>query len=75
MLLSEVGFLPFESLFSKITDGLTVEKKNKDELFIDYENSPKFLITTNYNIDNESQASNRRQFLLVVSLLSYVPLN
>ncbi len=59
--------LPFESLFSKITDGLTVEKKNKDELFIDYENSPKFLITTNYNIDNESQASNRRQFLLEFS--------
>lgn len=59
--------LPFESLFSKITDGLTVEKKNKDELFIDYENSPKFLITTNYNIDNESQAANRRQFLLEFS--------
>ena len=59
--------LPFESLFSKITDGPTVEKKNKDELFIDYENSPKFLITTNYNIDNESQAANRRQFLLEFS--------
>ena len=59
--------MPFESLFSKITDGLTVEKKNKDELFIDYENSPKFLITTNYNIDNESQAANRRQFLLEFS--------
>jgi len=57
----------FESLFSKITDGLTIERKNKDELFLNYEDSPKFLITTNYNIDNSSQASNRRQILLEFS--------
>lgn len=57
----------FESLFSKLTDGLTVERKNRDELFLDFDDSPKILITTNYNIDNESQAASRRQMLMEFS--------
>ena len=54
----------FESLFSKLTDGLTVEKKNKDEFFIPYCDSPKFMITTNYTIPNTSSAARRRQRLI-----------
>lgn len=57
----------FESLFSKLTDGLTIEKKNKDELFLPYSESPKFLITTNYSIPNTSSAARRRQRLVEFS--------
>jgi hypothetical protein len=57
----------FESLYSKLTDGLTIEKKNKDEIFLSYSDSPKFLITTNYSIPNTSSASKRRQRLIEFS--------
>lgn len=57
----------FENFFSKITEGLTVEKKNQNEMYIPYQDSPKFLITTNYTINNESQAARRRQYLLEFS--------
>lgn len=57
----------FESLFSKITDGLTVERKNVEENFLSYSESPKFLITTNYTIPNTSSASRRRQRLIEFS--------
>ena len=40
----------FEGFYSIITEGITVEKKNKDELFIPYKDSPKILFTTNYTI-------------------------
>ena len=32
---------PFENLFSVITEGITLEKKNKDAIKIPYEESPK----------------------------------
>jgi hypothetical protein len=40
----------FENLFTVITDGIHIEKKNKDSFFIPYQDSPKVLITTNYSI-------------------------
>lgn len=57
----------FESLYSKLTDGLTIEKKNKDEMFMPYCESPKFAITTNYTIPNTSSAAKRRQRLIEFS--------
>lgn len=39
-----------EGFYSMITEGITVEKKNKDELFIPYKDSAKILFTTNYSI-------------------------
>lgn len=39
-----------EGFYSVITEGITVEKKNKDELFIPYRDSPKVLFTTNFSI-------------------------
>jgi hypothetical protein len=57
----------FENLFSKTTDGLTVRKLFTPEFFIPYENSPIFIITTNYSIDNEMGAAERRLKLLEFS--------
>lgn len=54
----------FEGFFSIITEGITVEKKNKDELYIPFRDSPKILFTTNYTISNSSKAAQRRQKVL-----------
>lgn len=40
----------FESLFSVITEGITIEYKGKDSIKLDVTNSPKIIITTNYTI-------------------------
>lgn len=40
----------FERLLSMITDDMTIEKKNRDEFIIPFDESPKFLISTNYVI-------------------------
>jgi len=57
----------FENLFSKTTDGLTIRKLFTPEFFIPYEDSPIFIITTNYSIDNEMGAAQRRLKLLEFS--------
>lgn len=51
----------FEGFFSIITEGITVEKKNKDELYIPFKDSPKILFTTNYTIASSTKAAQRRQ--------------
>lgn len=51
----------FEGFYSIITEGITVEKKNKDELFIPYKDSPKVMFTTNYTIPNNGNHAKRRQ--------------
>lgn len=51
----------FEGFYSIITEGMTVEKKNKDELFIPYQDSPKVLFTTNYTIPSVGVHAKRRQ--------------
>lgn len=51
----------FEGFYSIITEGITVEKKNKDELFIPYQDSPKIVFTTNYTIINNGAHARRRQ--------------
>jgi hypothetical protein len=51
----------FESLFSLITEGITVNRKNKDEIFIPFEKSPKVIITTNYVIDGSGSSHDRRR--------------
>jgi hypothetical protein len=57
----------FEALNTIITDGLTVEKKNKGEIKIPFEDSPKVLISTNYSISDESNHAKRRQKVLEFS--------
>jgi hypothetical protein len=51
----------FEGFYSIITEGITVEKKNKDELFIPYKDSPKIIFTTNYTIPSVGNHAKRRQ--------------
>jgi hypothetical protein len=50
----------FEGFYSKITEGVTIEKKNKDEVYISYEDSPKFGFTTNYTINYSGGHGKRR---------------
>jgi hypothetical protein len=57
----------FENLFSKTTDGFTVRKLFTPEFYIPFEDSPIFIITTNYSIDNEMGAAERRLKLLEFS--------
>jgi hypothetical protein len=51
----------FEKLFSLITQGITVNRKNKDEIYIPFEQSPKVAITTNYVVAGAGSSNNRRR--------------
>lgn len=59
----------FESLFSLITEGITLEYKGQDAITIPVEKSPKILITTNYTIGGVGGSFERRKF--EVELSSY----
>jgi len=52
----------FERLFSLITEGLTLEKKNKDSIKIPFTKSPKISITTNYAIKGSGNSFARRKW-------------
>ena len=52
----------FEKLFSLITEGLTLEKKNKDAIKIPFEKSPKIAITTNYAVKGAGNSFDRRKW-------------
>jgi hypothetical protein len=52
----------FESLFSIITEGMTVEKKGQDAYQIPFKESPKISITTNYTIKGSGDSHKRRVF-------------
>ena len=54
----------FERLFSVVTEGLTLEKKNKDAIKIPFEKSPKIAITTNYAIKGTGNSFERRKWEL-----------
>ena len=52
----------FERLFSVVTEGLTLEKKNKDAVKIPFSKSPKIAITTNYAIKGSGNSFARRKW-------------
>ena len=54
----------FERLFSVVTEGLTLEKKNKDAIKIPFAKSPKIAITTNYAIKGTGNSFERRKWEL-----------
>ena len=58
---------PFENLFSIITDDMAVEKKNKDEIIIPFEYSPKILITTNHAIKGIDASTLDREYVVEFS--------
>ena len=57
-------YFDFERLFSLITEGLTLEKKNKDAIKIPFSKSPKIAITTNYAIKGAGNSFARRKWEL-----------
>jgi len=58
---------PFESIFSLITEGITLEKKNKDAIKIPVDDSPKVLISTNYTLSGSGGSYERRKHELELS--------
>lgn len=52
----------FESLFSIITEGMTIEKKGQDAYQIPFKESPKISITTNYTVNGSGASHERRVF-------------
>ncbi len=57
----------FESLFSLITEGITLEYKGQDALVIPVEQSPKIIITTNYTVGGIGGSFDRRKFEVEMS--------
>ena len=57
----------FESKFSLVTEGITLERKNKDAIKLTVEESPKMLISTNYAIKGEGNSHDRRRFELEIA--------
>lgn len=57
----------FESKFSLVTEGMTLERKNKDAIRLKVEDSPKLVISTNYAIRGEGNSHDRRRFELEIS--------
>ena len=57
----------FERLFSVITEGITLEYKNKTAIKIPKEKSPKIVVTTNYAIAGEGHSHERRKWELEFS--------
>lgn len=51
----------FETKFSLVTEGLTLERKNKDAIKLTVEESPKLVISTNYAIKGEGNSHDRRR--------------
>lgn len=57
----------FDKLFSILTEGITIEKKNRNEYRLAFENSPKILITTNHSVEGTDDSSLDRQFVVEFS--------
>ena len=52
----------FERLFSVITEGIVLERKNKDAVKIPVQHSPKIILTTNYTIEGRGGSHERRKW-------------
>jgi len=57
----------FEHKFSLVTEGITIERKNKDAIKLAVEDSPKMVITTNYAIKGEGNSHDRRRHELEIA--------
>jgi len=51
----------FEDKFSIVTEGMTLERKNKDAIKLNVHDSPKIVMSTNYAIKGEGNSHNRRR--------------
>lgn len=59
--------IDFQGFYSHISEGLTIEKKNRDEIHIPYETAPKFLFSTNYTINIDGTHGRRRALTIEFS--------
>lgn len=50
-----------EALFSMLTEGFIIEKKNKQSFELPFEQSPKVIITTNFAIKGDGESHKRRR--------------
>lgn len=57
----------FEEKFSLVTEGLTLERKNKDAIKLNVHDSPKVIISTNYAIRGEGNSHDRRRYELEIA--------
>jgi len=57
----------FEEKFSLVTEGLTLERKNKDAIKLNVHESPKLVISTNYAIRGEGNSHDRRRYELEIA--------
>jgi hypothetical protein len=57
----------FENIFSLITEGITLERKGKDAIKLNVEDSPKIIITTNYAIKGSGNSHSRRRHELEIA--------
>lgn len=62
LLFDDVGDnFDFEKRFSLITEGIILEKKNRDAIALSVQDSPKVVITTNYAIKGSGNSHRRRR--------------
>lgn len=52
----------FTSIYSILTGSLLINKKNRDQVVIPYEDSPKVVFTSNYSLGNMDISSRRRKY-------------
>lgn len=57
----------FESKFSIVTEGITLERKNKDAIKLTVEQSPKIVVSTNYVIRGSGNSHDRRRHEIEVA--------
>jgi len=57
----------FESKFSIVTEGITLERKNKDAIKLTVEESPKMVVSTNYAIKGAGNSHERRRHEIEIS--------
>lgn len=57
----------FERLFSVITEGISTEKKGKDEVYYEFHDSPKVGVSTNYALRGGGNSHDRRKDELEIS--------
>lgn len=57
----------FESLFSTLTDSMSIERKHRSKISISFSESPKVAITTNYTIPQDTDSFNDRKHLVTLN--------
>lgn len=60
---ASLGFRP-EWLFNDISNGITIDRKNRQEILVDGEHRPKLMISLNHAFSGEGQSYDARQLVI-----------